>query len=567
MTQTQTNDDDRRIGISRRDLLRRSVAGTIAVGSISYGSLRIEGGPVGNSQAIAPAIAAAGIGIAAATGWVLRETEILGSDDPPEGLTAGALEESMRQTFLTRQSTNASTFVDNQNILQQLDQAAYSEGKKAAFEAIDAQKTEADVLADAQQAAEDHVTTIMKNFLKSWNETIGEYASFIDAVEAHPELSTGLWNNSVENYEAFNYDYQLDAATATLPNGDEFAVHKVQFDYDSSGTTRTESYSVLSTSRRYGDLLAPSVAGERVKYARFGDWHSVYDSINQTHTEVQDGLATWVEGVYGEAQSGDIDAAELLSSRDLANMSSEEEGFAQAQADLRALNIPTDIEREAEVYFPNLDTTLFGKLAYAGDGELSVGEIDPTGKEPIYLTYDLAQGSGLWTEYEQGLDGGVLTLTREPPSGYAFEIVTTADETAMVSAGDFQFDDAGNWTVDLSDQLDDTIVDFELFLTTKDLKTQYETTQLDEPFEIVTFRDESGDKYQSVSFEQSEPHTDDNYISQEEWDEQRKRQQELIKEYEEAQSNSNPIGLGGSGGGLIAAGAAVVGAWFVFGGG
>ncbi|OYR59145.1 hypothetical protein DJ71_25355, partial [Halorubrum sp. E3] len=52
-----------------------------------------------------------------ALGWALREYEVLGSDSPAEGLTADALEQQANQTSLTRQSTNASTIVDNGTIL------------------------------------------------------------------------------------------------------------------------------------------------------------------------------------------------------------------------------------------------------------------------------------------------------------------------------------------------------------------------------------------------------------------------------------------------------------------
>gem|GEM_PF-6636076 len=55
---------------------------------------------------------------------------------------------------------------------------------------------------------------------------------------------------------------------------------------------------------------------------------------------------------------------------------------------------------------------------------------------------------------------------------------------------------------------------------------------------------ESGEEVSSTSFDNAQPQTDANYITQEEWDELEKQNQDLIEKFEDSQTN------GGGGGGI-----------------
>ena len=54
---------------------------------------------------------------------------------------------------------------------------------------------------------------------------------------------------------------------------------------------------------------------------------------------------------------------------------------------------------------------------------------------------------------------------------------------------------------------------------------------------------ESGEEVSSTSFDNAQPQTDANYITQEEWDELEKQNQDLIEKFENSQNNG--------GGGMI----------------
>jgi hypothetical protein len=85
--------------------------------------------------------------------WALYdEWQSLQADGPADGLSASALQNDSYKTVRTRQSTNGSTIVDNQNILVGLDHVAYSEAKIAAIEELNAGSQKSAVKTAAQDA-------------------------------------------------------------------------------------------------------------------------------------------------------------------------------------------------------------------------------------------------------------------------------------------------------------------------------------------------------------------------------------------------------------------------------
>jgi hypothetical protein len=301
-------------------------------------------------------------------------------------------------------------------------------------------------------------------------------------------------------------------------------------------------------------MICVNIGNGRIDYLKRPDWSSMRAQIQDAFTDVRRNISTWVTNVYGEVQSGKIDTSEILSPREQARIASEEEGTPQALADLQALNIATDLDREAEIYIPSEDVTIYGQLSYTGDTQLEVGTVDPNATDAdgnaiypgtFYCTYDISRGEGTWSEYNPGIGGGELTFTSEPYAQTVYRVQTAAGETAEAKTSDFTDNGDGTWTVDLTDQLENAITTAEeITFNSETGETQYETIQLTETFEIRGFTDSDGNEYNKSNFERSEPQTDDNYISQEEWEEQQKRNEELIEKYEESQAG------GGGGGGI-----------------
>jgi hypothetical protein len=170
-------------------------------------------------------------------------------------------------------------------------------------------------------------------------------------------------------------------------------------------------------------------------------------------------------------------------------MMSEEEGTSQAIADLIALNIPVDLEREATITINDTGATLPGTfgLTDSSDGPIESG----TTYEPstfagdIYFTADMSLVSGDWTAYETAVDGGSITITEEPFDGTAIEVTTAASETVSVPAVDWTDNGDGTWSYDASADLETNITTVESarFVSTA-TETQFETLQLDGPFTV-----------------------------------------------------------------------------------
>jgi len=251
-----------------------------------------------------------------------------------------------------------------------------------------------------------------------------------------------------------------------------------------------------------------------------------------------------------------------------------EEGSSQAIADLIALNIPVDLDREATITIDDTGATLPGTfgLTDSSDGPIESGTTyDPSNfAGDIYFTADMSLVSGDWTAYETGIDGGSITITEEPFEGTAIEVATAASETVSVPAVDWTDNGDGTWSHDASADLETNItnVDSARFVSVA-TETQYETLQLDGVFTVDKLMNtESGEEVSSTSFDNAQPQTDANYITQEEWDALEKQNQDLIEKFEDSQTNGGGAGgfLDGGNSTLLAALAAVAGGAVLFGG-
>ncbi len=579
--------EQRANGIGRRGFMRKVGVGVGTAAAVSGGALRLDHGPVQNSEAIAPAVVAAGVGGSMALGWTLREVEILGSDSPAEGLTADALHNQVYDTAQARQSNNASTFVDNRNIIDSSTNVAYGDGKIAAIEGLNDQKSESEVLDDAQQAVDDYYKTVYNNIIGSWNESVNEFYSMVQTLRDHPDIGVFTAFDIGQEFSPSILDKQTN--TVSLPSDIEMDVHAIKAeDYQNGSVTRTWS-PFTNDYEMDGDgswnvdpwmtALHPS-DGSNIEYLEHSPWNDLVTELQDAHEEVLTGISTYVSKVYSEVQSGEIDTSELLTPREQAELTSEDEDFPQAIADLQALNVSVDLEREAEIYLPEVEATLYGQLAYTGDRTLEVGTVDPDATDEdgdplypgtIYFNYDISQGEGVWSAYDTGVDGGTVTFTSQPFEQTVYSLTTTAGETVSFTTGDLEEDeDNEEWTVDLSDQLDNAITEVDSIEYYADTDgTQYETIQLQDTFEIIDFTDSDGNSYDETNFERSEPQTDDNYITEEEWQEQQERQEELIQKYEDAQGSAGILpdfdNIGDIPAEYIAAAAAVVGGAALFG--
>jgi len=540
---------------TRRGLLKTvGAAGTAAVAPVALDGTGAD--PVGDADALpcgGICVGAAVVGGAAALGWALREYEVVGADDPPTGLTASALEQRIHETARTRQSTNASTFVDNKNILDGAKNVAYADAKIAAIEALNNQLTEQEVQDAATAAVDDYGTTIKSNFLKGWNESVAELESLFTALSSHADANGDM----IEGYSADTTDafpshdlsgggsLEFPTTAVNLPDGTDFTLTRIS--EGSLGGSRHAWDPINSDQTDMWIEIAENSDFDSMYYLRHVTWNDLWSKIESVVDDVRNGIITWVGEVYSQVQSGELDTADLLTPAELAELtSSEESTMNQALADLMALNIPVNLDREAEINLTQSNTTLYGSIGVTGEQTLNAGTtIDPsTDSHSYYFSYDVSDSHGTWDAYEEAVDGGVVTFTSEPHPSMTYALETGAQETATVKTSDFTDNGDGTWSVDISSQVETAIttVTSVQFYSESD-ETQMETVLLDEPFEIVTFADGEGTEHDSATYSApSEPETDNNYITQEEWEQREQKYKEQIDKYEQA-ANS---GGGGS---------------------
>ncbi|MCL9812511.1 hypothetical protein [Natranaeroarchaeum aerophilus] len=531
--------------LTRRRVLQGTAAGAATV--VGVGS---QHGPTQEAKAIPPAVAAVGVysagKVGVGAGVYLRDNEVVGSNPPPEGLTPEVLNNNSYETLRKRHSNNQSDFIDNKNILEGISHPAYAEGKVAAIEALNDQESQNDVYDASLPPVDDYETTVLSNFYKSWNETCDELETISQRYSDHPDAGIheviGGTSGEVQQIE------KVEPELIELPDGSEMEVDRLWVEYQSQSGDM--SYGEFEfgfdhhTTDGWGSGNEPPLTisyedSEEFDILDIDDWEEIRDLIHDEFAGVRAGLNNWVSGVYDDVQSGDLDTEELLTPREWAEISDEE--VDQAIADLMALNVAVDLDREAELYLHEADATIYGSLGVTGNTSVSAGDtIDPTATDhTYYINYDISQGRGEWTGYQDGLDGGVLTITQEPFEDVQFTVHTVAGETAEFDHSELAHDEEnGEWTIDLSPQLDDSITEVDQIEYRSNLdETQYETIRLEQTFDVVTFVDSDGNEHDSAQFESSEAHDDSNYIEQEEWEEMKQRNDELIEKYKESQQN------------------------------
>lgn len=534
---------------------------------------------VGEADAVLPVVigaAAGGVAINETYQFLDDHTAWNGADEPPEGLTGAALEDSVASSIRKRQSTNASTFIDNGNILDGTEHVAWADAKIASIEALNAEETKANVTTTGQEAVDAYEATLKKNLLRSYHESVKELENFTIALDDHPDTSIGSVL-STDGGQTETPQVRIPDSTATidLPNGETEDVREAKtyvvnsgsadIEYTAYWTPAEERYvqngSESNTDYHPETYIVPQSDATFDNYLNFDDWNAVWSKIETICQNVRDGVSTWVDGVYEDVQAGEISTGELLTPREIAELTAEEEDqFNQAMADLMALNVPVNMDREAEVYLSSIGATLYGHLGVTGGGSVSTGTIDPSADDhDYYLTYDVSEAHGDWGAYQTGVDGGVVTFTEEPHPDTLYTINTAADETAEVHSDDF-VQDGENWTVNISEQVGTAISEVSsVEFYAPDGETQNVTVLLKEQFEIVTFRDtETDEEHDSATYEEPQtPQDDQNYMTQEEWEDERDRLQGLIDDYEESQNDGGGGwlpdigGIGGAVGGMF----------------
>ena len=589
---------DRSGGLGRRTFVKgigASVVGAAGLASTTKPAAAVDWGFVGT------AAASTIVGGPIAIGWALREFEIIGADEPPEGLTPEALGQASYEAWVKRKSNDQSTFVDNRNMASGgIKNTAYTEGKTAAIEALNNGASDADVQAAAVDAVNAYEKTIVGNLAKSWNETLKEYNSFYTRLDSHSDASTGDYlrgypSGEGTSYPIINHNLITDYTTDRLPEGVSVNVIHWVFDntnfvgpeaktyaaspfeyWSSTGGDSNKDWTTASDLGSGSDITGLNTGlkvrydGDVVEWPGFEKWGRVFDTVLQAFTDARDGIILWADEVTTQVNEGDIEISDIITPRQRASMMADGETNNQAISDLIALNASVDPEREAVITMEETGATLTGTfgLTDSSDGPLEAGTTyDPSNfNGDVFFTSDLSLIEGSFAGFSSQIDNGNVTLTEQPYENTRLNVTTTADESVEVDAGNWTSTGSGNYTYNATPDLSNTSaeVDGVHYVSTAQ-EAQYDTFRLDGSFTVESITNtQTGESVTETNFTQTTPQTDSNYLTQEDWDQLEQQNKELIEKYEQETSGGgidlSQFDMFGLPGEVVAVGAAALAA-------
>jgi len=477
------------------------------------------------------------------------------------------------------------------DVLERAREYWFSRAKLKAIESINLGKTESEVLADAKAPALQEIKKYQQNMVQINDDFIKTIENYFDILSNNGYTGSFVYYGNDTGNLSRN-DISFDSKTFTLVDGSSQTVQT--FNEDETHTLFDGFYR-----DNYNTYLAIHPDAEGYDYKQFilqlGDLKkfeasafgrgssdlNILEEINQYWDDGSSGLKyeieTWVGNAYSAVQSGDIDAAALNDAGTLFQQLSENEDTPRATASLRLLNIPSEVETTANVevstndYTLSLDNVVLGST---GATNISAGDtIDPATSSSEYIanynTTDIALD--ITPVSSDALDGGVLTLSKvaEGTSGASadadsipaiskwfgpdqdriHQVETIEGETATFAFSDLTYNSSNdNWTIDLSSQLENPIVDVESVKIFSDID-ENASAYFDNSFTVTGFQSQDGSSVEQVTYDTDdrEPHTTDNYLTKEEWE---TREAELQEQIDRIQSldSSGGAAFGGFGG-------------------
>jgi hypothetical protein len=478
---------------------------------------------------------AGGIVVTAAAGYLMG-TALSDAFGPEEGglseyQGATALHREIYARALEMSTANTALNTVFSNRLEDTRNIAWMKGKAAAIEQMNAGKPLADAEAAALEANDAYYTTIEKNVLNHWNESLNKIEHYADMAVSHSNLDgETLFGVGFTDYKPVEDTFYTSNGYKTggfeekeLRDGTMYDTRVLFFQgVDTSSTTQYLVYSYdgrdhnnnigndLHNSSGYIDDPDTNAEASPELMAVRGLLADIWTQWDQMNTNLQ----TFVNDAYTSLQSGDIDLTDLVDPVTLASEYSsayDSTGYyGYAAANLAILGVPTDLSGNATITLVNDGATVSGTLFVESPptGGLDVGtEYDPVGDSlgTVYLAYAPESGNReLAASAYTDVDGGLWTLNSEPEKDVVYTVYTVDGETATAEKADFTDNGDGTYTVDLSSQLDNTIVGVSQVIISSVDGLPGELIQITQPFIIESLTDTKTGE--SVSAYEPEPY-------------------------------------------------------------
>jgi hypothetical protein len=488
-----------------------------------------------------------------------------------EDAEVAALQQSASNFALQKQKELGSSITLNQNITTMVEEWAFSEGKLAAIEAIDQGKTEAEVKDEAKQRANQEIAIIQENILNAGNSA---HDTIYNLMQQTKEAENVAVEDVFTMPDGDNVTDLLEYRTEDIELVDGRLVEQNILVVEESSNYDRVNFAVFDAGNepgavynQHGTITPQAIATDGTQYwfqphADNGEptLNDAWNEVQSAQNTVTNNLETWVGTVIKEVQAGNLDPGELTTPADMVRTITSDEPRARAIADLRALNVAAEWEHPATVELQSDPITLYGATVGVSDpaakSSINQGEtIDPSSftDTNFYVNYDVVASEADWRDNydsEKEIDGGILHLTALPGpdvqkwlgKNLQVKVLTSYDETATFLPSDTTkktVDGQEVWEIDIGGQLENGIaevVDMKVYVNSQQ-DTMYLNRIPNQPF---TIRDIEGSTTLRMERER-ELQTDDNYITDDEWDQVKQQQEDTLDEIQES------TGVGGGG--------------------
>lgn len=593
-TETNTDDQEQRTDnqMTRRELMRRgATAGAGAVTLHAADDLSLDLNPVGEAEAGAPIVAAVivgGIVTHAANNAFKNGND---AEEAAKQTQIEQLQEQYYQAALSTQKYNQRAILSQDalisegglNALNGLEQMAYEEGTARAIESMNQGMTQANTLANAKTEAKSVLTPVQKTIINEYEVAVTEYNNYKKQIE-DVGSSSDVTDVVTQDQEGLAEVYTSDESNSkisdvTYLNGDTESIKHTQWGptdgYYRAIAPHDGSWGLNAGSGdSFESAMYVSHMDSDLIYLSETDWPRVWQKTVDAWNSVEAELEKFVNDTYSAWQSGEISKDQMMTSRMLAKRAAEDSDTPRAISDLIAMGVETSLDRQVAITTSRngVQWTYAGWIAAtkAPSGGLQVGSsYQPNSTNDngdlvvgsVYIVTKPEDVVGSWPSsgYQNGVDGGIITLTKEPlanptdGAGYVYVVETTAGETVNIATSDWTQNDSGNWELDATDRLETQITEVaSIKLKLPDsVQQEYFQQAIESEFTVEEVINEAtGENFEKVEIEQQTASAPTDYRTPDDFKQQRKRNEELYRRMLERMKELEDDGNGGGGWGL-----------------
>ena len=363
MTATQPDSDgtatQAKSGLTRRGVMRKTAIGIGATATAGYG-IASDSGPVGNAQAVPPALlpAAAAVGVLAYGEYVAG---------PDEEEVADSLDWQAHVDEFTRAREEELNINELLASLSRDVQLVQNKAREDAIFAIYEQAvdsgSEADATAAAEEAIDEAYATVERSIFDSHSLRVNRFWDVVQLLSDDSDSdSKTYWlfdDGSADRMGIYSsYSVNTETDEKTLLDGSVIEATEFHFDNDDFDRyvrlTADPANEIAGAEEYYTGFAVDEPDPENyesvdegldVSYTlanviRSREWIDLMQSLYDEHSSMMDEVSAMVDSYFQPAQDGEIDLHNMAGPRHLTDTASEAEDYQEAAMALRAMGYP-----------------------------------------------------------------------------------------------------------------------------------------------------------------------------------------------------------------------------------